>query len=112
VQYCPYGAIYSVTGNAEDSQPVPKLSLNCYPNPMTSFTKIKIELPKGISTALLKVSNSKGQIVYQNQVNSRLAEIQWQGKDIHGKRLPAGIYFVTLFCGKAKVTHKLTLVSV
>jgi Fe-S-cluster-containing hydrogenase component 2 len=110
VDNCPYGAIYSVTGNSDDSIPVPTIHMSNCPNPMRSYTDFVITIPKNIKQAELCISNSKGQTVYKRVVNKTDTTFRWNGKDSHGKYFPAGVYVATLTYGKLRTINKITLV--
>lgn len=110
VSYCPYGAIYQTTANSDDNLLVPKLQMQCFPNPMHSDISIKIILPDKKQPAILQIANAKGQIVYNASIDKSGSTLSWKGLDINGKKLPSGVYFATLRYDKTKTTQKITLV--
>ena len=109
LQACPYGAIYAVTGNSDDTIPTAVLQLKSHPNPMHEYSDFSYVLPKNSQAAELHIVNSKGQLVYTREID-KTTSFRWNGMDYHGKELPNGVYFARLICGKAITSNKITLV--
>lgn len=111
VPYCPYGAIYQVTGDGDDTVPVPKLTLQCHPNPFNTTTDFTIKLPSEKEQADLSIFNSKGKLVYRTSLQGTDLSLRWFGTNSQGRKLPAGIYLAKVTCGNQHITKKITLVS-
>lgn len=110
VSYCPYGAIYSITPNADEVANNGDSRLQCVPNPASEYTEIRYEFPEGKHRAALEVFNSKGRLVFREELQKTKPYFRWQGTDLSNKRLPSGLYYVTVNCGEIRTTNKVTLV--
>mgnify|MGYP003958017459 FL=1 len=84
-----------------------------YPNPFNPTTSIEFELSSGANTAL-DIYNINGQLV-QNLANGYMGAnsyiLQWNGKDLHGQRVPSGVYIYTLSHGENSHTKKMILLK-
>lgn len=107
---CSYGAIYAYTGYSDDEVTRPVLKLVCNPNPMRSYIDILVTIPNPKQKTELSIVNSKGQYVLTKNITTGNLSMRWNGRDAQGKYLPRGVYFVSLICGKARTTNKITLV--
>ncbi len=75
-----------------------------YPNPFNPSTKIRFNLDRNSAgqVKLIKIYNILGQLVAVIDITSMSAginEVLFNGKDMYGKNLPSGIYFVQLQVG-------------
>jgi hypothetical protein len=83
------------------------------PNPVMSFTRIAFVLPAGGSQAVsLRVVDASGRLV--RSFNQSFApgrnEVVWDGTDMQGGLVPAGMYFYRLNVGKLNFTRKMVFV--
>lgn len=60
--------------------------------------------------AILKIFNSSGQLINMYKINSS-GKIIWNGKDLYGKKLPAGIYFIKIEAKNLKETRNVILLK-
>lgn len=92
--YHKYGNITPLGVEEEIQSPV-LVGLSCYPNPFSSDLKIKVDSDKAVAGGIW-IYNIRGQKVREIPFNFTKGknEIQWDGKDQNGVKMPAGIYFV------------------
>lgn len=94
--------------------PVPPLpqAIHIFPNPFKSSTTIHFQVSAG-RTSDLKIYNLRGQVVrvLHNSFGHSPGEVQltWDGKDEHGRSVPAGVYFVAIVSDKHMTSAKITL---
>ncbi|HNQ43440.1 MAG TPA: endonuclease, partial [Candidatus Cloacimonadota bacterium] len=97
--------------NADPLTPVTMMSTSAWPNPFSSQTTIKYDLP---ATSMLKLGiyNARGQLV-RTLVNEAKAQgshqVVWDGRDPLGRILSPGVYLYRLQAGKQDITRKLML---
>ncbi len=86
---------------------------NVYPNPFSPNTEIAYKV-REISNVKISIYNLKGQLV-RSLVNENKASgshvVGWDGKDMHGKYCPSGIYFAKMETGIVNSYHKLVLMK-
>ncbi|MBN2366035.1 MAG: T9SS type A sorting domain-containing protein [Calditrichaeota bacterium] len=89
-----------------------RLSQN-YPNPFNPSTYISFEIPSS-SVVRLDVYNALGQkirsLINQN-IPAGIHRVSWDGKDVYGNEVPAGLYFYQLNAGKFQQARKMLLVK-
>lgn len=90
----------------------PRLSLA--PNPFTHTTDIRCQITDN-SEFKLAVFDITGRLVKnltrQSSVIGDQLSVMWNGTDVRGRRLPAGVYFVQLDTEKQSETQKVILVE-
>lgn len=93
-----------------DAKSVLELGQNS-PNPMTRGTSIRFELPRA-GVARLTVHDVGGRLV-RTLVSAALpagrSQVQWDGTDEHGRRLPAGLYSYRVEAAGASSARTLVL---
>lgn len=82
-----------VAANSDLVAPLPKLDFKVHPNPFTEALSVETDSAKNAPLEM-EVYNLRGQKLYQTTTNSKMVE--WNGVDLKGKTLPAGVYFVRL----------------
>ena len=92
-----YGDESFINSNALPGQ----LVLRAYPNPFSDQTTIEIALPEsaGNYDVRLQILNTLGQEVIQlanGDLNPGFHQLQWDGHDRNGYRLPSGVYMYNL----------------
>jgi hypothetical protein len=108
---------------------VPTISLTCHPNPFRRMTDIRYEIPEldnqGISGSAgrasgnqqpdLKIYDVTGRLVRdfsdQLSVIGHPSSVKWDGRDVRGNVLPAGVYFVRLSVSENRLTSKIVLID-
>ncbi len=99
-------------GIVEGKRPaVPSLELSAAPNPFGRKTTINYQLVRAGSVALT-VHDVAGKAVRRLACGPQpagLHSVLWDGKDVRGSVLPAGIYFCTLENGAKRISRKLVL---
>lgn len=102
-----------VANPAEVVVPVPKLSLDAWPNPFNPSCTLSFQLDKS-GRADLAIYNAKGQKVrslHSGNLSAGDNQILWDGKDDGGKNLASGLYFARLSTDRGSVTRKLLLIK-
>ncbi len=85
---------------------------NNYPNPFTTQTTIRYDLPEAASVHL-KVYSLLGQEVHTTSLGTQPAgqhQVQWDGHSRSGALLGSGIYFYEIRAGGSSATGTMTLV--
>ena len=86
----------------------------CYPNPFNPTTTISYEL-QGSATVNLAIYDVAGQLVRRLVAAEVTAagrhEVVWNGRDITGRVVAAGVYFYRLDAGAYSETRRMTLVK-
>ncbi len=93
--------------------PVPPVGLlGATPNPFASSTTLRYHLPKG-ELGVLRVLSITGRQVREIPVTGTDAEavITWDGRDMRGRRVGAGIYLYRLIAPSGAWSRKLTVLS-
>ncbi len=85
-----------------------------YPNPFNPSTKIEYSLTKQDNVTLV-IYDALGRAV-TTLVNNELRNpgffsLEWNGSDLNGNLMPAGMYFMKLSVGEGAVTRKLILLK-
>lgn len=81
------------SSNSDFVAPLPRLDFRVQPNPFGDKLRVEADTRKN-APLILEVYNLRGQKLYHTTVNSN--EFEWNGVDLQGKTLPAGIYFMRL----------------
>lgn len=84
-----------------------------YPNPFNPTTKIKYTVPDA-GFVTIKVYNILGQLVntlVNNEMNSGVYEIVWNGKNNYGSQVSAGVYIYRVTAGKNIAVKKMILIK-
>jgi hypothetical protein len=101
---------YDPTGIAGNSgcYPPDALFLEVYPNPFTTETDIRYQIPNN-SIADLKIYDIAGRIVRQFDYKTiRLSEhVVWNGRDRFAQKVPCGVYFCELKTGLKNQVKKI-----
>jgi len=114
-----YGSQPWVSNDDPVTPALPEASITAYPNPFSTLTKIKVNLPKHgnnnrIDKALVKIYNLKGQLINTTSLDpAKTGEqiIHWDGRDSAGRSCGNGIYFLQLqIDGRKLDSRKVTLI--
>ncbi|OYD15789.1 hypothetical protein CH333_04865 [candidate division WOR-3 bacterium JGI_Cruoil_03_44_89] len=82
-----------------------------YPSPMRSEVSIAYTLPDNIE-ANLKIYDISGRVIRTfDHLTNVHSPITWHGRDESGRRVPAGIYFCSLFTGNSRSTRKVVKIK-
>jgi hypothetical protein len=116
----------SITGSYQESvyfmltegtQQIPELvtGLNkAYPNPFATVTNISLDLAKDVEQLKVTIYNLRGQKV-RTLLNGKQAkgtiDLEWDGMDANGRRMPAGVYFCRLESAERRQSIKLMLIK-
>jgi len=81
------------------------------PNPFTKNTEIAYHVQRRVPSVELKMYDATGRLIRQwDDKTIRLSDhVIWDGIDMNGKNVPAGIYFYTLEIPDYSQVKKLTL---
>lgn len=81
---------------------VPSARLSVHPNPTTGEVRITWSAGEGVATATARVFDVAGRQVRQLDARSSGVDswvAQWDGTNVHGETVPAGVYFVGVSAG-------------
>ena len=78
------------------------------PNPAWDQVQFSLELPPG-STGILKIYDLRGRLVLSSSYPSGNHLITWDGNDLNGERVAAGIYIIRLEGSSPVITRKVVL---
>ncbi|KPJ50848.1 hypothetical protein AMJ40_01685 [candidate division TA06 bacterium DG_26] len=84
-----------------------------YPNPFTSSTTIHFSSPYS-GSASLTIYDISGRVVttlFDGDRDSGHHALQWDGRNVHGRKLPPGIYFARIELRTMASTVKMTLIE-
>jgi hypothetical protein len=84
-----------------------------YPNPFNPSTSIAFDLPEQ-SNVNLNIYNALGQLVKSYSYNNYPAgsyKVRWNGKNVFGQQLSAGVYIYQLRAGKFVKSRKMILLK-
>jgi len=84
-----------------------------YPNPFNPHTTISFFVP-GPTEVLLDIFDSRGRRIkrlVEGPYPYGRHEVEWNGRDDHGRPVASGVYFYRLRAGKKEFTRKLTLLK-
>ncbi len=90
------------------------ISLAISPNPLSNSTEIRCQITGYEKEYELEIYDIAGRLVadlsgqisgYSNQLS-----VRWDGVDLNGHRLPAGVYFLKFKAGDFSTTEKLLLI--
>ena len=100
-----------VTGIAEYALPT-EFALSCIrPNPMSNRTVISYQLPVAskVSLSIYDISGRLVKTLVSRHSSPGYYTAIWNGRDISGKSVPAGIYFLELLTPEYTTTRKIVL---
>ncbi len=98
----------------EDTLPVNKIRLNVYPNPMNSESlNIAYQARKDarLSVSVYNIKGQKVANVFNGISNTKKGELIWNGKDINGKSVANGIYFMRANSEGMSITEKFMIMK-
>lgn len=80
-----------------------------FPNPATTTARIDYTLPSGgpVTLRLLDVAGRELRVLVDGQVTAGRHEAVWDGRDAHGRRMPAGTYFYELSAGSQRLARRM-----
>jgi flagellar hook assembly protein FlgD len=79
------------------------------PNPALSSTRIEYRVPSrgAVTLRLLDVAGREVRVLVQGDVEAGRHEATWDGRDAHGRTVPAGAYFYELTAGGERSTRQI-----
>lgn len=101
--------------SGDDAPDVPKETeiSSIYPNPFNPTTTVAFTL-KESSAVVLRIYNARGALVrtLKNEtLPSGRHQVQWNGRDEHGRQVATGVYFAQLTAGQLRSTKKLVMIK-
>jgi len=99
----------------KDSETIPDdfVLYQNYPNPFNPSTKIEYSLPSS-SNVSISIHDISGKKVYSKVLgnqNEGLNSFEWNSTNYSGKKVPTGIYLVTVKAGTLQQTIKMLLIE-
>ncbi len=90
------------------------ISLNVSPNPFHTITDIRYQITD-IGEYKLRIYDATGRLVksldLESSMENQVSAISWRGDDNAGRKLPGGVYFVTLQSSDSKIVEKAILIK-
>ena len=86
------------TEDAAGAGSTPAVVVKAVPNPFRSRTTIELQLAESAADARLAVVSPAGRVVallHEGPLTSGLVRYMWDGRDVRGRPLPAGVYYVS-----------------
>ena len=107
------GANESSLNNFESKVREKRIKIMIYPNPFNSSVTIQYFLKKEekLLLTLYDVKGKQVKILSNTIETAGLKSIKWDSNDRNGKRVPSGIYFVSLMVNNQKEIKKLLLIN-
>ena len=105
-------ALYQISTANEDDLGTPAVTgiHSIYPNPVSNTATIKLGSAGNAQTYILNIYNVKGECVYQSTgIGKGYVDINFQGRDTHGSKLPSGIYLLSLNASGATAVRKFVI---
>jgi len=89
-----------------------KLSQN-FPNPFKATTTIRYQMPESrhVTLVIFNIIGQEVRRIVDAEVQTGYFYIDWDGRNDHGKRLPSGVYLLSMRAGKHRFTRKLLLLQ-
>ncbi|UCF70306.1 MAG: aminotransferase class I/II-fold pyridoxal phosphate-dependent enzyme [candidate division WOR-3 bacterium] len=83
-----------------------------YPNPFSQQCTIRISIWGGerVRLVIYDASGRKVQALVNGVLQSGTHDIIWDGKDVHGRSVPSGVYVIHLMQGEFAESRRVTLV--
>ncbi len=83
-----------------------------HPNPFTSTTTIRYELPEpgAVVVTVYDLCGRRVRTLVSGRTAAGVHEVTWDGKNDSGADLAAGVYFCTVACGSRRATSRMVIV--
>jgi hypothetical protein len=105
---------YPISNNETPNSQLQNRNLQCFPNPFSNKTTISISLNKN-EKIRLEIYDIQGKLIktfVYDKPHAGVYKIIWNGDDLNGKEIQAGIYFYSLIInGKVSDTKKMLVVK-
>lgn len=87
------------------------LFLDVFPNPFKQVTNFRFQMSVS-GQVQIRIYDAVGRLVKESSIvaDTSPKQITWDGRDIQGKQLPNGVYFLKVAAGNYTATKKLLLV--
>jgi len=84
-----------------------------FPNPFTSATTVRFELSHDspVSLDIFDVRGRRVAVIPEQRLEAGAHVLGWDGRDLSGNEVPAGVYFYRLQAGEASSVRKLVRVT-
>jgi len=81
------------------------------PNPMRDASLIRFKLAEDsqVTVAVQDVSGHRVRVLFQGMLGSGAHEVGFDGRDSGGRRLPAGVYLLSIHSGKIQQTKRVVM---
>jgi len=106
------GTVTRVASVDKDRHTSQGIDVRVSPNPLRTSSSIVIRLSQPAMVGV-HMTDLSGRIVLrraEQEMASGLTTVQWNGQDSHGRRLPAGMYFVVATTRESSTTTRVALV--
>jgi len=82
-----------------------------HPNPMRGSSQIRFNFAgqSQVTVAVLDVSGHRVRVLFEGMLGSGAHEVGFDGRDSRGRRLPAGVYLVSIHSGKIQQTKRVVM---
>jgi len=106
-------ALGEILRQGYDGETPPTFGLNhIYPNPFSAQCTIRISTMgnEKVSLTIYDTVGRKVQTLANDVLEPGVHHINWDGKDVHGRRVASGVYIINLMQGEFATSGRITLV--
>ncbi len=98
--------------DSKDSQE-PTIVFESNPNPFTNETEVRLSVPddRPVNVGIYNVAGQRVRLLTPEITEAGRAVLSWDGTDDHGRRLPAGIYFLRVETHRVASSHKIIMLK-
>ena len=79
-------------------------------NECLSMAGFDFTISDGVNTITVAVYNIRGERIHQQVLGSGQRQLSWDGRDLSGRQMPTGVYFIRFSTEQSQVSSKLLLI--
>jgi flagellar hook assembly protein FlgD len=110
------GVWHSPTSSVGETPPATestvRLRLEVFPNPFRSETTLRCSVPRrdAVELSIFDVAGRQVRILRTGETEAGTLETIWDGRDVAGRRVSAGVYLARLRTGNGERTDRLIMI--
>ena len=105
----------AVEDTSMEDPATPLVEIHATPNPSSGTSELQFDLQASVSGATVVILDVSGRVVrtlFQGEdLAAGTVRVGWDGLDVHGSRVPSGVYWARLRTSHAEATHRLIRVE-